>query len=321
MEFVSYSDIGNYTENHHLLNYHIRKILDIPFVDKEAISTAGFRVAYDAVNSVGGIALPELFTALGVLDVIPLNNVPDGNFAHNPEPLPEHLEDICRLVRENKADVGFVVDPDVDRLAIVMENGKLFGEEYTLVAVADYILSYGTGNTVSNLSSTRALMDVTLKHGGRYFASAVGEVNVVQMMKEQHAVIGGEGNGGVIYPALHYGRDALAGIALFLSHLAKSRVKCSELRMKYPDYFMSKNKVTLKQGTTADFLIGKVKEAFREYPVNDSDGLKIDFPDGWVHLRQSNTEPIMRIYAEGKSRKLADELAATIVSKISSWTC
>jgi phosphomannomutase len=262
-----------------------------------------------------------LLKALGVDVIYPLNATPDGHFAHNPEPLPENLADITTLVREKKADVGFVVDPDVDRLAIIMEDGGFFGEEYTLVAVADYILSHTPGNTVSNLSSTRALKDVTGQYGGNYFASAVGEVHVVEMMKKQNVVIGGEGNGGVIYPELHYGRDALAGIALFLSHLALSGKTCTELRRLYPDYFMSKNKVTLKPDASHNELFAKVREIYRDYPVNDIDGLKIDFPDGWVQLRQSNTEPIMRIYAEGKTMANASHYAEKIISDISPWTC
>ncbi len=258
---------------------------------------------------------------LGVNVIIPVNAHPDGHFAHNPEPLPEHLTEISRVVQEKKAHVGFVVDPDVDRLAIIMENGGFFGEEYTLVAVADYILGHTPGNTVSNLSSTRALKDVTEKHGGKYFASAVGEVNVVEMMKKQHAVIGGEGNGGVIYPELHYGRDALAGIALFLSHLALSGKSCSELRRQYPDYFISKNKVTLKDGAKPQELFDRVKEQYTDFPVNDIDGLKIDFEDGWVHLRQSNTEPIMRVYAEAVTPEQADKYAGRIIHDISQWAC
>jgi len=303
------------------LNLHIKKILDLPLVNLPAIRSAGFRVAFDAVNSVGGIALPALLEALGVSVVIPVNATPDGLFAHNPEPLPDHLNEITRVVKENGADVGFVVDPDVDRLAIIMENGGFFGEEYTLVAVADYILSHTPGNTVSNLSSTRALKDITEKHGGKYFASAVGEVNVVEMMKAQNAIIGGEGNGGVIYPELHYGRDALVGIALFLSQLALSNKTCSELRKTYPDYVISKNKVVLKPGVTPEELLSRIKDIYKDFRINDTDGLKIDFDEGWVHLRQSNTEPIMRIYAEGTTRDQAEKYAGDIIGKISQWTC
>jgi phosphomannomutase len=320
-EFSGYLNLGTYQLDNEQLALHIQKITELPLVNVEAIKNAGFRVAFDSVNSVGGIALPALLEALGVKDILPLNATPDGLFAHNPEPLPEHLTGISQLVKDKKADVGFVVDPDVDRLAIVMENGGFFGEEYTLVAVADYILSHTPGNTVSNLSSTRALRDVTEKHGGKYFASAVGEVNVVEMMKKQKAVIGGEGNGGVIYPDIHYGRDALAGIALFLSQLALSGKTCSELRAQFPDYFISKNKVTLKTGSDLKEIFSKVRSAYKQYPVNDIDGLKVDFENGWVHLRQSNTEPIIRIYAEGKSIEQAEEYAGRIINDISSWVC
>jgi phosphomannomutase len=319
--FAGYLDIGIYEEGRGWLQYHINKILDLPLVNVPAIRKAGFRIAFDAVNSVGGIALPALLEALGTSVIIPLNAKPDGHFAHNPEPLPEHLHEIAILVKEQKADVGFVVDPDVDRLAIIMENGDFMGEEYTLVAVSDYILKNNPGNTVSNLSSTRALRDITAQCGGKYFASAVGEVNVVEMMKKQNAVIGGEGNGGVIYPGLHYGRDALVGIALFLSHLATSGIPCTALRARYPDYFMSKNKVTLKQGVSPDEIFDHVRILYREYPLNDADGLKIDFDKGWVHLRQSNTEPIMRIYAEGEYPELADQYALQMIRDISQWTC
>jgi phosphomannomutase len=319
--YADYLNLGTYREDHDQLNFHINKILALPLVNVPAIRDAGFKVAFDAVNSVGGIALPALLEALGVKIIFPLNATPDGLFAHNPEPLPEHLGDISRVVKENKADVGFVVDPDVDRLAIIMENGGFFGEEYTLVAVADYILGHTPGNTVSNLSSTRALRDVTEKHGGKYFASAVGEVNVVEMMKKQKAIIGGEGNGGVIYPELHYGRDALVGIALFLSQLAVSGKSCSELRHYYPDYFISKNKVTLKPGASLADIFARVQQNYQQYPINAIDGLKVDFEDGWVQLRQSNTEPIMRIYAEGKTLAQAEEYASRIINDISSWVC
>jgi phosphomannomutase len=319
--YASFMEIGSYTEDKDHLRKHIEKIIALPLVNLQAIREANFRVAFDAVNSVGGIAIPALLGALGVDTIFPLNDRPDGLFAHNPEPLPEHLADIMRVTRENQAHVGFVVDPDVDRLAIVMEDGGFFGEEYTLVSVADYILSNTPGNTVSNLSSTRALKDVTEMHGGRYFAAAVGEVNVVDMMKKQGAIIGGEGNGGVIYPELHYGRDALVGIALFLSHLALSGKSCSLLRQDYPDYFMSKNKVTLKPEAEITELFSKVKEQYSAYPVNDTDGLKIDFADGWVQLRLSNTEPIMRIYAESSSMEKAGHYASEIMAQISQWTC
>jgi phosphomannomutase len=320
-EYARYQEIGSYQEDKQQLKLHIDKILALKLVNARAIRQAGFKVAFDAVNSVGGIALPALLEALGVETVYPLNATPDGLFAHNPEPLPEHLTDITRVVKEHGADVGFVVDPDVDRLAIITEEGNFFGEEYTLVAVSDYILSHTKGNTVSNMSSTRALRDITEKHGGQYFASAVGEVNVVEMMKTKGAVIGGEGNGGVIYPELHYGRDALVGIALFLSHLAISGKKCSELRKSYPDYFMSKNKVTLKPGATVRELFDAVKVLYAGHPINDIDGLKIEFGKGWVHLRQSNTEPILRIYAEGPSMEQAENFAGKIRQDISQWAC
>jgi phosphomannomutase len=319
--YADYLALGTYKENYDQLNSHIRRILDLPLINTAAIRSANFKVAFDAVNSVGGIALPALLEALEVKVVYQLNSIPDGLFAHNPEPLPEHLSDISRLVKEKTADVGFVVDPDVDRLAIIMENGGFFGEEYTLVAVADYILEHTPGNSVSNLSSTRALRDVTEKHGGKYFASAVGEVNVVEMMKKQNAVIGGEGNGGIIYPELHYGRDALVGVALFLSKLAVSGIACSELRRHYPDYFISKNRVTLKPGAVLEEIFARILKNYQQFPINKIDGLKVDFDDGWVHLRQSNTEPIMRIYAEGKNPAQAEEYAGLIIRDIAEWVC
>jgi phosphomannomutase len=319
--YADYLNVGSYSWDNTQLDLHIKKILDLPLVHLPAIRKAAFRVSFDSVNSVGGIALPALLKALGVETVFPLNEKPDGLFAHNPEPLPEHLAGISSLVKEKKADVGFVVDPDVDRLAVIMEDGGFFGEEYTLVAVADYILAAKPGNTVSNLSSTRALKDVTEKHGGKYFASAVGEVNVVEMMKARNAVIGGEGNGGVIYPDLHYGRDALVGIALFLSHLALSGKTCSELRKSYPDYSMSKNRAVLKPGTEPGIVFNAIRKIYHDQDINETDGLKIDFPDGWVHLRLSNTEPIMRIYSEAKSPELAEKYAADIIRHISQWAC
>ena len=320
-QYADYLILGTYKENYDQLKSHIQRILDLPLVNVPAIRSADFRVAFDAVNSVGGIALPALLETLDVKVVYPLNSKPDGLFTHNPEPLPEHLSGISGLVKEKKADVGFAVDPDVDRLAIITENGGFFGEEYTLVATADYVLSHKPGNTVSNLSSTRALKDVTEKHGGKYFASAVGEVNVVNMMKKHNAVIGGEGNGGVIYPDLHYGRDALVGIALFLSHLAVSGKTCSELRHQYPDYFISKNKVTLRPGARLDQIFSRVRENYQQYPINNIDGLKVDFEYGWVHLRQSNTEPIIRIYAEGTTPALAEEYSGRIMSDLADWVC
>jgi phosphomannomutase len=273
-------------------------------------------VAVDAVNSVGGIILPRLLKALGVDDIVAINCEPTGLFAHDPEPLAANLTGTCQIIRHNRVDVGFVTDPDVDRLAIINEDGTLFNEEYTLVACADYVLSQTPGNTVSNLSSSRALKDITLRHGGSYAASAVGEVNVVKKMKETNAIIGGEGNGGIIYPASHYGSDALVGIALFLSHLAKSRLSCSELRKTYPDYFTSKNKIALSPRIDTDNILFKIKEHYRDEMVTDMDGVKIDFPESWIHLRKSNTEPIIRIYAEAKSQEKADELAGDVISRI-----
>jgi phosphomannomutase len=263
---------------------------------------------------VGGIIVPQLLNALGVKKVIGLNTVPDGDFVHNPEPLPENLKDISELVAREGANLAFVVDPDVDRLAIICEDGSMFGEEYTLVSVSDYILSHTPGNTVSNLSSTKALKDITEKYGCRYFSSAVGEVNVVEEMKVRNAVIGGEGNGGVIYPELHYGRDALAGIALFLTHLAKSKMKCSALRKKYPDYIIAKKKIALEPGTDFRIITDAVRKEFIGHEIDDRDGLKIDYPGGWVQIRKSNTEPIMRIYAEGRTQKEADDLAAKVIA-------
>jgi phosphomannomutase len=275
------------------------------------------RVAIDCVNSTGGIFLPALLKALGVTNIIELYCEPNGEFPHNPEPLPENLTEISKQIKEQGADVGFVVDPDVDRLCMVCENGDMFGEEYTLVAVADYILKHTKGNTVSNLSSTRALRDVTEKNGGKYFASAVGEVNVVDMMKANNAVIGGEGNGGIIYPASHYGRDALVGIALFLTHFAKSGFDtCSALRASYPNYFISKNKIQLTPEIDVDTILEKVAEEYNHEDVNTIDGVKINFAEEWVHLRKSNTEPIIRVYSESKSMVSADALATKIIEEI-----
>ena len=314
--FVEVDDLGVITENNSYLQKHIDHVCELELVDIEAIKAAGFTVAVDCVNSVGGTFLPPLLKALGVDDVIELYCEPNGDFPHNPEPLPENLTEISSLIKEKKADVGFVVDPDVDRLAIVNENGTMFGEEYTLVAVSDYVLSKQKGNTVSNLSSTRALRDVTESNGGSYSAAAVGEVNVVNKMKETDAVIGGEGNGGIIYPASHYGRDALVGIGLFLTHLAKSGKKCSELRATYPEYFISKNKIQLTPGLDVDKILADMKAKYSSEEVNDIDGVKIDFPDRWVHLRKSNTEPIIRIYSEAPTNDEADQLANKIISEI-----
>jgi phosphomannomutase len=266
------------------------------------------------VNSVGGIIVPGLLKSLGVNKIIELNTIPDGNFAHNPEPLPHNLTDISALVAKEKADVGFVVDPDVDRLAIICEDGSMFGEEYTLVAVADYILKNKAGNTVSNLSSTRALKDITEMHGGCYYTAAVGEINVVEEMKKREAVIGGEGNGGVIYPGLHYGRDALVGIALFLSHLAKSGMKCSELRRTYPDYYIAKKKLDLSAGSDFKMILDEVREKFRDDEIDERDGMRIDREGGWVQIRKSNTEPVIRIYAEGRTVAEAEKLADAVIA-------
>lgn len=291
---------------------HIEHVLALQLVDTEAIRKARLTVAIDTVNSVGGIVLPELLRALGVEHIIELNTEPTGLFAHNPEPLPQHLTEIAETMKTRKADVGFVVDPDVDRLAILTETGDMFGEEYTLVAVADYVLSHTPGNTVSNLSSTRALRDVTEKHGYTYTASAVGEVNVVEKMKATQAVIGGEGNGGVIYPASHYGRDALVGIALFLTQLAQSGKKVSELRAAYPNYYMAKQRLDVSPDTDVDALLDKIKKQYADYPVNAIDGVKVDFPDRWVHFRKSNTEPIVRIYTEAPTQAEAEALAQSV---------
>lgn len=315
-EFAEVDEIGKLTEDFTYTQKHIESVLALDLVDVEAIYKADFKVAVDCVNSVGGIAIPELLSNLGVNSVEKLYCTPDGHFPHNPEPLPEHLTAISDLLKSGKADVGFVVDPDVDRLAIICEDGTMFGEEYTLVSVADYVLSNTPGNTVSNMSSTRALRDVTQQHGGVYTASAVGEVNVVTKMKETNAVIGGEGNGGVIYPASHYGRDALVGIALFLTHLAKTGKKVSELRATYPSYFMGKKRMELTPAINVDEVLAAIKTKYAQYDINDIDGVKIDFPEGWVHLRKSNTEPIIRIYSEAKSPAEADRLGEEIIAEI-----
>lgn len=298
------------------LQEHIHNVLSLDLVDVQAIRDANLRVAVDAVNSVGGVAVPELLYALGVKEVFKLHCSPHGNFSHNPEPLPQNLTELSTLMKSSKADVGFAVDPDVDRLAIYCENGEPFGEEYTLVAVSDYILQHTPGNTVSNLSSSRALRDITLLRGGKYYSAAVGEVNVVAKMKEVNAVIGGEGNGGVIYPASHYGRDALVGIGLFLTHLAKSGKKVSQLRASYPNYFMAKQKIELTPEINPDAILTKMKEKFANRQITDIDGVKIDFEDKWVHLRKSNTEPIIRIYSEAKSIEEAEEIGKQIIDMI-----
>ncbi|MBR8536231.1 phosphoglucosamine mutase [Carboxylicivirga sediminis] len=314
--FADVDDLGQVSELDNYTDLHVEHVLNLRMVDVDAIKKANFTVAIDCVNSVGGVALPKLLNALGVNNIIELYCEPNGHFPHNPEPLPENLTEISKVIKEKKADVGFVVDPDVDRLAIVNEDGSMFGEEYTLVAVADYLLSEQVGNTVSNLSSSRALADVTRSFGGEYSPAAVGEVNVVATMKATNALIGGEGNGGVIYPESHYGRDALVGIGLFLTHLAKSGIKCSELRAKYPEYHISKNKIELTPDIDVDGILKNIEEKYKNEDINTIDGLKIDFPDKWVQLRKSNTEPIIRIYAEAQSMAAADELAQTIINDI-----
>ena len=314
-EYVEVTELGKEIKKDYT-DKHIEAVLGLKLVDVEAIKKANFKVALDCVNSVGGIILPKLLNALGVNTITSLYGEPTGDFQHNPEPLEKNLQDIMNLMAKGENDVAFVVDPDVDRLAIICENGEMFGEEYTLVSVADYVLSHTPGNTVSNLSSTRALSDVTRAHGGNYEAAAVGEVNVVTKMKATNAIIGGEGNGGVIYPESHYGRDALVGIALFLSHLAHKAMKVSELRKTYPAYFISKQKIELSPAIDVDAILKQVEEKFASEKVNTIDGVKIDFPEKWVHLRKSNTEPIIRIYAEAKSMQEADELGQEIINII-----
>lgn len=312
-EYADIDHIGSYIEDNTYNEKHIESVLALKLVDVEAIRRANFRVAIDCVNSVGGIILPELLHRLGVQHVEKLYCEPTGNFQHNPEPLEKNLGDIMNLMKGGKADVAFVVDPDVDRLAMICEDGTMYGEEYTLVTVADYVLKHTPGNTVSNLSSTRALRDVTRKYGMQYNAAAVGEVNVVTKMKETNAVIGGEGNGGVIYPESHYGRDALVGIALFLSHLAHEGKKVSELRASYPNYYIAKNRIDLTPQTDVDAILAKVKDLYKAEEINDIDGVKIDFLDKWVHLRKSNTEPIIRVYSEAATMEAADELGKQIM--------
>lgn len=314
--FTDVHHLGSYTSYDKAINDHIDQILKLELVDAEAIRKANFSVALDCVNSTGGIALPLLLKKLGVEKVQVLNGDVSGIFAHNPEPLPQHLVDIAQMMQKGGFDVGFVVDPDVDRLAILNEDGSMFGEEYTLVAVSDYILQHKKGNTVSNLSSTRALRDVSNGYGVSYNASAVGEVNVVEKMKATNAIIGGEGNGGVIYPELHYGRDALVGIALFLTFMAKSGKKCSEIRSQYPAYTISKNKIELQPNMNVPEIMQMMATKYADYEVNTIDGVKIDFPDGWVHLRPSNTEPIIRIYAEAQTEEHAASLANQIITDI-----
>ncbi len=315
-EFAQVTSLGKYRQSDTALKKHIKAILALPLVDVEAIKAKNFSVVVDAVNSSGGFAVPMLLEALGVKKIEKLFCEPDGNFAHNPEPLPENLREISKVMEKGKFDLGIVVDPDVDRLALVNEDGSMFGEEYTLVAVADYVLKHQKGNTVSNLSSTRALRDVTEKAGGEYAAAAVGEVNVVNMMKAKQAVIGGEGNGGIIYPELHYGRDALVGIALFLTHLAHTGTSMTRLRASYPNYYISKNKIELTPDVDVDHVLQQMQERYAKQPVNTIDGVKIEFGKEWVHLRKSNTEPIIRIYAESDSNATAEHLANKIIADI-----
>lgn len=315
-DYAEVDKLGSYRKDLSYNQKHIDAVLALPLVDITAIRNAHFRVAIDTVNSVGGIILPELLKQLGVETVTGLYTEPSGDFQHNPEPLEKNLSDIMQLMKKGNHDVAFVVDPDVDRLAMICENGKMYGEEYTLVTVADYILKHTPGNTVSNLSSTRALRDVTRNYGMQYYASAVGEVNVTTKMKEVGAVIGGEGNGGVIYPAIHYGRDALVGIALLLSHIAHEGKKVSEIRATYPSYFMAKNRIDLKPDTDVPSILDKVKELYKEEEINDIDGVKIDFADSWVHLRSSNTEPIIRVYSEASSPEKAEAIGQKVMSVV-----
>ncbi len=315
-EFNEVESLGSYSVSAGYIDWHIDKILKLPLVDVDAIKEKNYKIVVDAVNSTGGLAVPKLLKALGVGHIECIYCEPNGRFPHNPEPLPEHLSELSAEVKRSDADLGIIVDPDVDRLAFVRDDGEVFGEEYTLVAVADYVLQNKLGDTVSNLSSTRALRDITEKRGGKYHASAVGEVNVVSMMKEVNAVIGGEGNGGIIYPDLHYGRDALVGIALFLSHLAKSGKNISALRGAYPNYVISKNKIELTPDIDLDGIFDSLKEKYAGQPINTIDGIKIEFDNEWVHLRKSNTEPIIRIYAEGSSSNIADSLANKIKADI-----
>ena len=314
--FAKVDKLGTYRKDENLLQKHIDAVLAYELVDDSAIKKKNFKIVVDAVNSSGAIAVPALLKALGVKDIVMLNEEVNGNFAHNPEPLPEHLSELSSLVVSQNAHLGIAVDPDVDRLCFVCEDGSMFGEEYTLVAVADYVLSKRKGNTVSNMSSTKALKDVTIKHGGEYFPSMVGEVNVVNKMKAVNAVIGGEGNGGIIVPDLHYGRDALIGIALFLTHLAKSKKTIRQLRNTYPDYFISKNKIELSNGTDVKTIFENIKDLYKNNPINAEDGLKIEFDNDWVHLRTSNTEPIIRIYAESDFESKADNIAKKLMQDI-----
>ncbi len=314
-DFAEVDDLGKITKNDAYIDIHIDEVLDLDLVDAELIKKANFKVVVDGVNSTGGIAIPMLLDRLGV-NTVKLYCEPNGNFPHNPEPLKEHLTDISNLVVKENADLGIVVDPDVDRLALICNDGEMFGEEYTLVACADYVLSKTKGNTVSNMSSSRALRDITEKHSGLYEASAVGEVNVVELMKKNNAVIGGEGNGGIIYPSSHYGRDSLVGVALFLTHLAEKQISVRELRDSYPSYFMSKNKIQLTPQLDVDEILKKMEQKYAHENITTIDGVKIDFSENWVHLRKSNTEPIIRIYTEAKSQDIADDLAQNIINEI-----
>src|SRR4051794_1685620 len=314
--FSPVDKLGSYTIDETALQKHLDAVVNYPLVDAASIKKAKFKIVVDGINSTGAIAVPNLLKALGLKDIIVLNEEMNGKFAHNPEPLPQHLSELCKEVNRQQAHLGIAVDPDVDRLCFVCEDGSLFGEEYTLVAVADYVLQHKKGNTVSNLSSTRALKDVTLKNGGEYFPSAVGEVNVVNKMKEVNAVIGGEGNGGIILPDLHYGRDALIGIALFLTYLAQSKKSTSQLRRQYPDYFISKNKIELDNGIDVKKIFGHIQKKYKNHPINTEDGLKIEFDNDWVHLRTSNTEPIIRIYAESNFETTAGNIAKRLMQDI-----
>jgi phosphomannomutase len=314
-DFSEVDDLGEITANDAYMDIHIDEVLNLPLVDIEAVKAAQFKVVFDGVNSSGGIIIPRLLELMGV-EVVKLYCEPNGHFPHNPEPLKEHLTDISKLVVEEKADLGIVVDPDVDRLAFICEDGEMFGEEYTLVACADYVLSKTPGNTVSNMSSSRALRDVTNLHNGNYEASAVGEVNVVELMKKNNAIIGGEGNGGIIYPELHYGRDSLVGVALFLTHLANKKMTVSALRASYPEYYMSKNKIELTPQIDVDGILEAMTEKYKNEDISTIDGVKIDFAENWVHLRKSNTEPIIRIYTEAATQEKADDLAIRIIEEI-----
>jgi phosphomannomutase len=314
-EFSNIDEIGTYSIENDWIERHVDMVCNLPLVNKDLIAKANLKVVVDAVNSTGGIAIPMLLRKLGVTDIVELNCEVTGNFAHNPEPLAVNLVETCAKVKEVGADFGIVVDPDVDRLAFIDENGEMYGEEYTLVTVASYILQNKKGNTVSNLSSTRALRDVTQQFGAEYFAAAVGEVNVVEKMKEVNAVIGGEGNGGIIYPELHYGRDALVGVGLFLTYLCESQCTCSELKSKFPLYYMSKNKIELDPSTNVDEILAKIADKFKNEQVTTIDGVKIDFAEGWVHLRKSNTEPIIRVYSEGKTEAEAERLAQMMLDE------